>query len=108
MSATLVADKDTFETTLDTSKPTLVYFWATWCQSCKLMSPQIEKLAQENADKYSVVKVEIGANPELAEKFEIMSTPTMLLFKPGVTKPKEVQVGYAAKDWVAEIVEKYL
>ncbi len=104
-----IAENGTFETeVLQATKPTLVYFWATWCQSCKLMTPQMEALAAENADKYRMVKVEIGTNPELAEKYNIMSTPTLLLFKPGDPKAREVQTGFAAKAWVAEIVEKYL
>ncbi len=107
--AIMVAENSTFENeVMGQAQPVLVYFWATWCQSCKLMSPQMEKLATENADRFKTVKVEIGTNPELAEKYNIMSTPTILLFLPNETAPKEVQVGFASKDWVNETITALL
>lgn len=102
-------EQNTFDAeVLSSDKPVLVYFWATWCQSCKKMSPQMEELAAENDPRYKMAKVNIGDNPELAEKYNIMSTPTILLFKPGKDKPNDIQVGYAAKSWVTELLEKYL
>ncbi len=104
----IVAEANTFESeVLNSEKPVLVYFWATWCQSCKKMSPQMETLATETGDRYKIVKVEIDTNPELAEKYDIMSTPTLMLFRPG-RKPAEIQAGFAAKAWVVEVLEKYL
>ena len=93
---------------LEADTPVLAYFWATWCQACKRMTPQMEALATENDPRYKIVGVDIGANPEVAEKYGVMSTPTLLLFKPGNTKPTEIQVGFAAKDWVKGLVETYL
>lgn len=104
-----VTEQTSFEIeVLSADKPVVVYFWATWCQSCKLMTPQMEALSKETGDKYSIVKVDIGANPDLADKYEIMSTPTLLLFKPGQGKPTDIQSGFAAKDWVADIIAKHL
>jgi thioredoxin 1 len=105
----IVAENTTFETeVLSATEPAVVYFWATWCQSCKLMTPQMEKLAAENEGRYRMVKVEIGENPELAEKYEIMSTPTIMMFKPEWKEPQTVQAGYAAKGWVSDLIETYL
>lgn len=107
--AITVAENSNFETeVLQAEKPVVVYFWATWCQSCKLMTPQMEKLVAQGDDRYKFVKVEIGANPELADKYEVMSTPTIMMFKQSWEKPATLQAGFAAKDWVAELIETYL
>ncbi len=91
-----------------TEQPVVAYFWAAWCQACKLMSPQMEKLAEENSDWFKVVNVDIAANPEMAEKYNIMSTSTLLLFKPGNAKPYEIQNGFAVKAYLAEVISKYI
>ena len=105
----IVVEKDTFDQeVLQADKPVLAYFWATWCQSCKKMSPQMEELAGENADRYKMVKIQIDSNPELTEQYGIMATPTILLFKPGKARPAEVQTGFAAKDWVSDNVNNFL
>ena len=105
----IVAEKSTFEReVLEVDKPVLVYFWATWCQACKRMTPQMEQLAAENDPRYKFIKVEIGENPELAEQYGIMSTPTLQLFKPGQPKPTELQVGFAAKSWITGLLDTYL
>lgn len=101
----VVADFDTI--VAEAGKPVVVYFWATWCQSCKLMAPQIEAITRENADRFEVIKVDIEANPELTEKYEIMSTPTIMVFKPGV-RPKVAHQGFAAKAWLMDVLEKYV
>ncbi|HEX2916711.1 MAG TPA: thioredoxin family protein [Chloroflexia bacterium] len=104
-----IAETTNFETEVFNSDlPVVVYFWATWCQSCKMMSPHMEAMARDNAGRYRMVKVDIGANPELADKYNILSTPTMLLFRPGSTKPEEVQVGFAARPWVEQNIERFL
>ena len=63
--------------------PVLVDFWATWCQPCQMLSPILEKLAQEYADRFAVVKVDIDQEPQLAANFGIRSVPTVMLFSRG-------------------------
>lgn len=102
------AAQDTLEAIVaEAGKPVVAYFWAPWCQSCKLMAPQIEALSRDNDERFEVVKVNIAENPELTEKYNIMSTPTLYVFKPG-EKPKDFHAGYAVKSWLEEVLQNYL
>lgn len=65
----------------------LVDFWATWCGPCRMQGPAVEKLAVAG---YNVGKVNIDEQPELAEKFQVMSIPTLIVFKDGKIKEKMV------------------
>src|SRR5690242_4510748 len=102
------AVQDDFDTIVaEAGKPVVVYFWATWCQNCKAMTPSMEAITRENAERFEVVKVDIEANPELTEKYNIMSTPTIMVFKSGV-RPKVAHQGFAAKGWLMDLLEKYV
>jgi thioredoxin 1 len=86
---------------LDAAGPTLVYFWGTWCTSCKALSPRVDALAQNGEAAFKVVKVEVSQVPEIAEKYGVMSVPTMLLFRPGHPQPKELTLSTYVQDWAA-------
>jgi thioredoxin len=77
---------------LQNDKPTVVDFWATWCGPCRLVAPEIDKLALKYAGSVDVVKVDVDANPETAMKYGIMSIPTVAYFKPG--EPPRAAVGF--------------
>jgi thioredoxin 1 len=68
---------------LEASEPVLVDFFATWCGPCKMMAPVLDEIAVEMAGKASVYKVDIDREIELAQHYNIMSVPTLLVFKGG-------------------------
>lgn len=75
---------DTFEQeVLQSDKPVIVDFWATWCGPCKMIAPILEEVAAEYADKVKVVKLDVDANNKTAGKYNIMSIPSLLFFKGG-------------------------
>ncbi len=76
--------KDNFQqVVLDAQGPILVDFWASWCGPCKMLSPLVDEVAAETAGKAVVGKVNVDEQPELAQKFGVMSIPTLLVFNKG-------------------------
>ena len=75
--------------------PVLVDFWAEWCGPCKMMNGPLEELAGENAGKLSVAKLDVDANQSIAMQYEVMSIPTMIIFKDG--EPQKRLVGARSK-----------
>jgi thioredoxin 1 len=79
-----VATDATFETeVLQNDRPVVVDFWAAWCGPCKLVAPEMEKLAAKYEGSIDIVKVDVDANPGLSRAFNIMSIPTIAFFAPG-------------------------
>ena len=86
----------TFETeVLKASEPVVVDFWAEWCGPCRLIAPALEEIAGTMGNKVKVVKLNVDENPATASKYEIMSSPTLMIFKNG--KLTSRQVGAAPK-----------
>ena len=91
---------DTFEQeVIDAATPVLVDFGAVWCSPCKMLDPLVEQLAGEWGSKVKVVKVDVDHNPELAMQYQVLSVPTLILFKGG--QPAERQTGFQPKQKLA-------
>jgi thioredoxin 1 len=73
----------------------IVDFWAPWCGPCRMVGPVIDEIAQEHGDKVTVGKVNVDENPSIAQKFGIMSIPTIILFKDG--EPAKKVIGARSK-----------
>lgn len=65
------------------AEPLLVDFWADWCGPCKMIAPVLDQIATEQAGKLRIAKVDVDAHPDIARRFDIMSIPTLILFKDG-------------------------
>jgi thioredoxin 1 len=79
----VATDANFEELVLQNERPVVVDFWAAWCGPCKMVAPEMEKLAEKYAGSVDVVKVDVDANPALSQAFNIMSIPTIAFFRPG-------------------------
>ena len=100
MGATEVTEKNFEDEVTKSGIPVLVDFWAEWCGPCKMISPIVDEIADELSGKLKVVKVNVDEAQELAAKYNIMSIPTLLVFKNG--EIAEQIVGAMSKDQILE------
>jgi thioredoxin 1 len=86
--------------------PVLVDFWAEWCGPCKMIAPVLEEIAQEQAGKVRIAKLNIDDNLDVTRRFDVMSIPTLILFKDG--EPAARLIGAKPKAALLEEISAYL
>ncbi|HXQ18500.1 MAG TPA: thioredoxin [Acidimicrobiales bacterium] len=86
--------------------PVLVDFWAEWCGPCKVIAPILEEIAEEQAGKLQIVKLNIDDNLDVTRRYDVMSIPTLLLFKDG--EPKARLIGAKPKGQLLQEISAYL
>jgi thioredoxin 1 len=95
-----------FEETVSKNKVVFVDFWANWCGPCRALAPTIVELAGEYAGKAVIGKLDVDENPSTAEKFQVFSIPTMIVFKDG--KEAERLVGLCPKNKIENSLKTHL
>ena len=85
-----IATNTNFDGLLESEKLVIVDFWATWCGPCRMLSPLLDEVEEEMADKITVVKVNVDDADEIAMRYRIMSIPTLLFFKNGALVDRTV------------------
>jgi thioredoxin 1 len=107
MSNAAAVTTDTFESeVLNASTPVLVDFWAVWCGPCRAIAPHVDAIAGEYEGRAKVYKLNVDEEPQIAEKYNVMSIPTLLIFKEG--KVVDQVVGAVPKPVIAGRLEKAL
>jgi len=107
MSSLKEIQSETFEQeVLRSDKPVLLEFGAVWCQPCRILEPVLEQLAGEWGDSVKVVKLDVDLAPQITIDYQVLSVPTMMLFKDG--KMLERLVGYQPKEKISSRVEPHL
>jgi thioredoxin 1 len=94
-----------FEETIKNNKLVFIDFWATWCGPCRALAPTIDEIAQEYSEQVLVGKLDVDKNLSTAEKFQVFSIPTMVLFKNG--QEVERLVGLCVKKNITALIDKY-
>ena len=107
MSQALEVNDQSFETeVLQADLPVLVDFWAPWCGPCRMLAPVVDEIAGQYDGRLKVVKLNTDDSPNTAVRYQIMSIPTLLLFKNG--KAVEQVVGAQPKQALASKIEPHL
>ena len=94
------------EIVLESDLPVLVDFWAPWCGPCKAAGPIIDELGDDYADKITVCKVNVDEEPELTRRYDIMSIPTVAIFKDG--EEVDRKTGFGGRSGYEELINKVI
>jgi thioredoxin 1 len=102
----ILSDATFDETVAGSDTPVLVDFWAEWCGPCKMIAPTLAEIAEENRGKLTVAKLNVDDNADIARRFEVMSIPTLLVFKDG--EPAKRIVGAKGKGALLQDLAEFI
>ncbi len=102
MATVSISEQNFSREVTDAKIPVLVDFYASWCMPCRMLAPVLESLSAELDGQVKFVKVDVGEEPELAERFHIQSVPTMMLFRDGGVT--DTMVGAAGKEQIRGMI----
>ncbi len=103
---THLSDANFDEEISSSSEPVLVDFWAEWCGPCKMIAPVLEEIASEKADSLRIAKLNVDEAQNVARRFEVMSIPTLILFKDG--QPVKRVVGAKPKQALLDDLSEFI
>ena len=103
MAVVTVTSENFGSTVLDSNKPVLVDFWASWCGPCRMVSPIVDEIGNESDGRYKVGKINVDEEPDLATRYNVMSIPTLMVFKNG--EPAKTSVGVKSKQDILSMLD---
>jgi len=102
-----ILTEETFDEEVGSSDlPLMVDFWAEWCGPCRMVAPILEAIASEHEGRLRIAKVNVDDAPNIARRFEVMSIPTLIIFKDGVAKKR--LVGAKGKGQLLQELEEFI
>jgi thioredoxin 1 len=105
--ATITLSDATFDEEVKSADvPVIVDFWAEWCGPCKLIAPVLDEIANEQQGRVTIAKLNVDENPDIARRFDVMSIPTLIVFKDG--EPQKRLVGAKGKGQLLEELADFL
>lgn len=101
-----ITEENFDEIVLGSELPVLVDFWAEWCGPCKAAAPIIDEIAEDYADRLVIGKADVDAHPELARRHNVMSIPTVILFKDG--EEVDRKIGFGGRSGYEDLITKVI
>jgi thioredoxin 1 len=103
MAVVTVTENNFDQDVLKSDKPVLVDFWASWCGPCRMVSPIVDEIGNESDGRYRVGKINVDEEPDLAARYNVMSIPTLMVFKNG--ELSKTSVGVRSKQDILSMLD---